>query len=58
MLQLAVGVVDAVPPDRRADMAEEPLLFLAGKHRFSGLAAGWERRTNRHSLGERVALDS
>jgi hypothetical protein len=35
MLQLALGVVDAVPVDRRADMAEERLLHLANEHRFS-----------------------
>ena len=35
MLQLALGVVDAVPPERRAYMAEERLLYLATEHRFS-----------------------
>ena len=35
MLQLALGVVDAVPADRRARLAEERLLFLAGDHRFT-----------------------
>jgi hypothetical protein len=35
MLQLALGVVDAVAVDRRADMAEERLLFLASKDRFN-----------------------
>jgi hypothetical protein len=39
MLQLALGVVDAVPVDRRADMAEERLLFLASEPRFNRLAA-------------------
>jgi hypothetical protein len=35
MLQLALGVVDAVPVDRRADMAEERLLYLASEHQFN-----------------------
>jgi hypothetical protein len=38
MLQLALGVVDAVPADRRADMAEERLLYLASEHRFARVA--------------------
>jgi hypothetical protein len=35
MLQLALGVVDAVPVDRRANLAEERLLYLAAEHRFT-----------------------
>ena len=35
MLQLALGVIDAVPADRRPAIAEERLLHLAGAHRFT-----------------------
>ena len=35
MIQLALGVVDAVPPDRRARLAQERLLFLSSEHRFA-----------------------
>jgi hypothetical protein len=35
MIELALGVVDAVPADRRADMAEERLLHLASEHSFA-----------------------
>ena len=42
MVQLALGVVDAVPPDRRAQLAEERLVYLSSEHRFG-------RRPETHS---------
>jgi hypothetical protein len=38
MLQLSLGVVDAIPADRRAHMAEERLLYLSSEHRFARVA--------------------
>jgi hypothetical protein len=35
MVQLALGVVNAVPAERRPALAEERLLFLAGEHGFA-----------------------
>ncbi|MEY2582737.1 MAG: hypothetical protein QOE09_2586 [Ilumatobacteraceae bacterium] len=49
MLQLALGVVDAVPVDRRADLAEERLLSLASEHRFN------RRSTHQDVLWEAAA---
>ena len=42
MVQLALGVVDAIPPDRRARLAEERLVYLSSEHRFA-------RRPETHS---------
>ena len=42
MVQLSLGVVDAIPADRRARLAEERLVYLSSEHRFA-------RRPETHS---------
>jgi hypothetical protein len=42
MVQLALGVVDAVPAERRAHLAEERLVYMSSEHRFA-------RRPETHS---------
>jgi hypothetical protein len=42
IVQLSLGVVDAVPADRRARLAEERLVHLSSEHRFA-------RRSETHS---------
>jgi hypothetical protein len=42
IVQLSLGVVDAIPADRRARLAEERLVYLSSEHRFA-------RRPETHS---------
>jgi hypothetical protein len=51
VVQLALGVVNAVPPERRAAIAEERLIFLATSHGFAPAPA-----TRRDEMWEAAAV--
>lgn len=50
VLQAALGVVNTIPSERRAAMAEERLIYLAANHGFVAAPA-----TGRHELWEAAA---